>query len=183
MLFSPDGTGSAAPVATGGPEFDLTRYGGRARTPFDAASTFDREFDVVLDDWLGFYDGAFALRQTVNGRVYPDTPMHVVSTGDLIRMRFTNRGDEHHPMHLHGHHFLVLSRNGTRPTGSPVWLDTVNVRAGEVWEIGFRADNPGVWMDHCHNFRHAALGMVLHLAYANVTTPYLVGGAPGNSPG
>jgi FtsP/CotA-like multicopper oxidase with cupredoxin domain len=63
-----------------------------------------------------------------------------------------------------------------------MWLDTVNVRPGEIWEIGFRADNPGVWMDHCHNFRHAQLGMVFHLAYENVTTPFLVGGEAGNQP-
>ena len=127
-------------------------------------------------------NGSFALRQTINGRVFPDAPMHMVREGELIKMTFINRGEEDHPMHLHGHHFLVLGKNGNRPTGSPIWLDTVNVAPGETVEIGFRADNPGIWMDHCHNLTHTALGMVLHLAYENVTSPYLVGGAAHNHP-
>jgi FtsP/CotA-like multicopper oxidase with cupredoxin domain len=49
-------------------------------------------------------------------------------------------------------------------------------------EIAFKADTPGVWMDHCHNLPHAADGLVAHLAYAGVTTPFRVGGRPGNAP-
>jgi FtsP/CotA-like multicopper oxidase with cupredoxin domain len=67
---------------------------------------------------------------------------------------------------------LVLSRNGKAVTGSPLWLDTFDVRPGEVWKVAFRADNPGVWMNHCHNLGHAAAGMALHLEYDGVTTPF-----------
>jgi FtsP/CotA-like multicopper oxidase with cupredoxin domain len=38
--------------------------------------------------------------------------------------------------------------------------------------VAFRADNPGVWMNHCHNLDHATAGMVLHLRYEGVTSPY-----------
>ena len=61
-------------------------------------------------------------------------------------------------MHLHGHHVLVLSRDGVPATGSPWWTDTLNVRPGESYVVAFRADNPGIWMDHCHNLPHAAEG-------------------------
>jgi hypothetical protein len=37
-----------------------------------------------------------------------------------------------------------------------------------------------VWMDHCHNFEHAAGGMTTHLAYHGITEPYLAGRATGN---
>lgn len=181
ILFSPDGSGDRAPKL-GGPEFDPMAYGSSQATPLDAGSAFDRSYDVALDEQFGWYDGQFAARMTVNGAVFPDAPMHLVAEGDLVRMRFTNRGDQHHPIHVHGHHFLVLARNGARPTGSPVWLDTLNVRPGEIFEIGFRADNPGVWMDHCHNFAHARTGMVLHLVYEHVATPFVVGGGAGNQP-
>lgn len=72
-----------------------------------------------------------------------------------------NRSHNDHPMHLHGHHVLVLSRNGTPVSGSPggPWADTVEVLPGEAVEVAFRADNPGIWgiwMDHCHNQRPAA---------------------------
>ncbi|WP_328404951.1 multicopper oxidase domain-containing protein [Streptomyces sp. NBC_00390] len=62
--------------------------------------------------------------------------------------------------------------NGEAVTGSTWWTDTLNVAPGESYEIDFSADNPGVWMDHCHNFEHAESGMIMHLAYDDVTTPY-----------
>ena len=100
----------------------------------------------------------------------------------MVKMRFINRGSEDHPMHLHGHHMTILSKNGVPASGSPLAVDTVLVRPGEVWEVGFEADNPGLWMDHCHDLRHARLGLVLHLAYVDVTTPFQIGGHAGNHP-
>jgi FtsP/CotA-like multicopper oxidase with cupredoxin domain len=63
-----------------------------------------------------------------------------------------------HPMHLHGHVFLVLSRNG-KPVERKEWRDTVLVPARETAEIAFLADNPGDWMFHCHVLDHDAGGM------------------------
>ena len=44
------------------------------------------------------------------------------------------------------------------------------------------ADNPGMWMDHCHILEHAAVGMVLHLMYDNVMPSYEAGKRSGNLP-
>ncbi|MCW3844511.1 multicopper oxidase domain-containing protein [Micromonospora yasonensis] len=41
---------------------------------------------------------------------------------------------------------------------------------------------PGIWMDHCHNLDHAAEGMVTHLVYDAVTTPYEIGDGACNHP-
>jgi FtsP/CotA-like multicopper oxidase with cupredoxin domain len=182
LLLSPDGHGDAAPVPTDAPTFDPAHYGEPAPTPFTAASRFDRRFRLVLDDGPGFYDGHFGLLPKINGHVFPATPMLMVGQGDLVETTFVNRSHNDHPMHLHGHHVLVLSRNGRPTSGSPWWADTVEVLPGEVVEVAFRADNPGIWMDHCHNLQHAAQGMVLHLGYAGVTSPYQVGHATGNRP-
>jgi FtsP/CotA-like multicopper oxidase with cupredoxin domain len=57
-------------------------------------------------------------------------------------------------------------------TGSPLWMDTFDVRPGEVWQVAFRANNPGMWMNHCHNLGHSAQGMALHLGYAGINTPF-----------
>jgi FtsP/CotA-like multicopper oxidase with cupredoxin domain len=84
-------------------------------------------------------------------------------------------------MHLHGHHAVVLSRDGVKATGSPWWFDSLNVKDGETFVVAFVADNPGIWMDHCHNLKHAQQGLVTHLMYEGVTTPYRVGHA-GNEP-
>ena len=71
-------------------------------------------------------------------------------------MTISNDSGDVHPMHLHGHHAVVLSRNGVPSTGSPWWVDSLNVADGDTYEIAFVADNPGIWMDHCHNLEHAA---------------------------
>ena len=76
----------------------------------------------------------------------------------------------------------MLSRNGKDVTGSPWWFDSLEVQKGETFEIAFVADNPGIWMDHCHNLKHAAQGMVTHLMYEGVTTPYKLGSDSGNEP-
>nr|WP_225953068.1 multicopper oxidase domain-containing protein [Kibdelosporangium phytohabitans] len=66
----------------------------------------------------------------------------LVRENEIIRTTLVNRGHEVHPMHLHGHHALVLSRNGLPATGSPWWTDTLDIRPGEVFEVAFVADNP-----------------------------------------
>jgi FtsP/CotA-like multicopper oxidase with cupredoxin domain len=104
--------------------------------------------------------------------------MLMVAEGDTVWMRITNRGLMDHPMHLHGHRVLVLSRNGTPTSGSSWWTDTLNVAPGEIFEIAFVADNSGMWMDHCHNASHAAVGMITHLAYTDITTTYTATHAP-----
>ena len=77
-----------------------------------------------------------------------------------------------HPMHLHGHHAVVIARNAEPATGSPVWVDSIDVEDGESVDLAFKADNPGIWMDHCHNLPHAAEGLVAHLMYEGVSTPF-----------
>ncbi len=65
----------------------------------------------------------------------------------------------HHPIHLHGHSFRVISRNG-QPTRHKEWQDTVLMAPREQVEIAFVADNPGGWMFHCHILEHQAGGMM-----------------------
>ena len=102
---------------------------------------------------------------SINGHLFPDVPMFLVDEGDVVRVRIENHSGEVHPMHLHGHHAVVLSRDGGAATGSPWWVDSLDVENGETYEIAFVADNPGIWMDHCHNLTHAAQGLVAHLMY------------------
>ncbi len=163
-----NGDAAFALDTAGWPELDLLSYGTPAPTPFGPDSRFDRDFTLVLDRGLAMVNGVPMLAQTVNGLGYPNIPDERVRHGDLVRFTVVNRSIETHPWHLHGHRVLVL---GT--TGSPLWLDTFDVRPGEVWRVAFRADNPGVWMNHCHNLDHAAQGMALHLTYEGVGTPHL----------
>jgi len=161
--------------------FDPTTYGSPQPVP-GMTGEYDVSTTIVLDRLPRVVHGRPALAQTVNGGVYPDIPPIMVAEGDLVRMRVVNRSFETHPMHPHGHHVLVLSVNGRAPTGSPLWLDTFDVQPGEVWEVALRADNPGIWMDHCHNLEHASAGMMFHLAYAGVSTPFSHGPGSPNVP-
>ena len=145
------------------------------------AGAFDVERTVILDRLPRLISGVPNYAYTVDGRVYPYIEPTIVEPGDTVRLRLVNRSFETHPMHPHGHAVRVLSVDGRVPV-QPLWLDTFDVGPGEVWEVALYADNPGIWMDHCHNLEHAALGMVTHLAYRGITTPFSHGGPAGNAP-
>jgi len=180
VLGEAGGSGVAATKAP--TEFvDPLSYGSPRPLDFDPESA-TRSFEYVVGRRPGFLDGKPGLWWTVNGSMYPDLPMFTVAEGDVVRMRIENDSGDVHPMHLHGHHAVVLSRDGEAATGSPWWVDSLNVEDGETYEIAFVADNPGVWMDHCHNLPHAAQGLVAHVMYDGYTTPYTIGGAGGNRP-
>lgn len=179
-----EGTGNAAaPPAVRQPVrvLDLLSYGSRTSLAFDADAA-DRRFDYVIGRRPGLIDGRPGMYWTVNGRLYPDVPMFHVTEGDVVRFRIVNESSESHPMHLHGHHVVVLSRDGVPSTGAPWWVDSLEVAPGEEFEVAFVADNPGIWMDHCHNLPHAIEGLVAHLSYDGVTSPYLLGGGVHNQP-
>jgi FtsP/CotA-like multicopper oxidase with cupredoxin domain len=162
-------------------ELDLLSYGSPTPIGFDPREA-DRRFDYSIGRRPGFLDGMPGLYWTINGHLFPDVPMFMVAEGDVVRMTLENHSGEAHPMHLHGHHAVVLSRNGVPASGSPWWVDSLDVASGDSYEIAFVADNPGIWMDHCHNLPHAAEGLVAHLAYTGVTTPFRIGGQADNEP-
>ncbi len=177
------GEGAEGVTETAAPHdfVDLLQYGAPTPLDFDPnAST--RDFEYVVDRRPGLLDGKPGLWWTVNGHMYPDVPMFAVAEGDIVRMTIANHSGEVHPMHLHGHHAVVLARDGEPATGSPWWVDSLNVRDGETYDIAFVADNPGIWLDHCHNLPHASEGLLAHLMYIGYTTPYMLGGASGNQP-
>jgi FtsP/CotA-like multicopper oxidase with cupredoxin domain len=174
-------TGTVAATPEPSATLDPLSYGTPAPLGFDPAQA-DRHFQYRIGRRIGFLDGKPGIWWTIDGHLFPDVPMFMVSTGDIVRMTISNSSGEVHPMHLHGHHAVVLSRNGVAATGSPWWIDSLDVADGDTYEIAFVADNPGIWVDHCHNLRHAADGLIAHLAYTDVTTPYRVGGKAGNHP-
>jgi FtsP/CotA-like multicopper oxidase with cupredoxin domain len=182
VVFSRDGKTPPPPVSPPGPLFDPLAYGRPAPTPFSESSDFDRRFHLTIGRKPGFFDGRPGMQWTINGRIFPRVPTFAVRTGDLVEMTIANHSGSVHPMHLHGHHVLVLSRNGVSPSGSPWWADTLNVRPHQGYVVAFRADNPGIWMDHCHNLKHAATGLTMHLAYAGFATPFRVGDSAHNHP-
>jgi FtsP/CotA-like multicopper oxidase with cupredoxin domain len=180
-------TGSGPEPATAdfrrGTELDLFAGGGAgaAKAVHNVpAPAWTRTAIMVLDRQLRFVNGAPRYAYTVNGAAYPQIEPLIVDAGDTIELTVVNRTAEPHPMHPHGHHVQVLSRNGQAPQNNLMRMDTFDVLPGEVWEVLLTADNPGIWMDHCHNLDHAAEGMMMHLQYRGYSSPFLHGGDSGN---
>ena len=85
-------------------------------------------------------------------------PMFTLKRGNSYRWKIKNDTAWDHPMHLHGHHFRILSRNGKAEPHRP-WADTVLLHLDETAEVAFVADNPGDWLFHCHVLEHHTGGM------------------------
>jgi FtsP/CotA-like multicopper oxidase with cupredoxin domain len=86
-------------------------------------------------------------------------PLFRVDRGRSCILDFRNETAWWHPMHLHGHSFHVLDRDGVRVPHDE-WGDTVLVRPRERVRVAFVADNPGDWMLHCHVMAHQVGGLM-----------------------
>jgi FtsP/CotA-like multicopper oxidase with cupredoxin domain len=74
-------------------------------------------------------------------------------------LSFINETAWWHPMHLHGHSFEILRRNGVEVPFRQ-WGDTVLLAPKDRVECAFVADNPGDWMLHCHVMDHQMTGLM-----------------------
>lgn len=144
------------------PEFTFVDYGSSEESEFSLDQNYDVEYEMDLNTAMDDGDMAF----TVNGKTFPDTDNINVQEGDLVKVKLINNSmADDHPMHLHGHFFQVLSKNGQPLEGSSIIKDTVNLRPGDEYVIAFKADNPGNWLFHCHDLHHATAGMVNMVKY------------------
>lgn len=86
-------------------------------------------------------------------------PLLTLERGKSYVLAMSNETAWWHPMHLHGHAFRVIGRNGVQ-TRYREWQDTVLMAPREKVEVAFVADNPGDWMFHCHILEHQESGMM-----------------------
>jgi FtsP/CotA-like multicopper oxidase with cupredoxin domain len=87
------------------------------------------------------------------------TPLLTLKLGRSYVLALRNQTAWWHPIHLHGHSFRVLSRNGAAVPHRQ-WGDTVLLAPREVVKVAFVADNPGDWMLHCHVMDHQISGLM-----------------------
>lgn len=98
-----------------------------------------------------------------------------VAMGEVEIWEFFNPSQEIHPMHVHGAHFQVLERNGSREIAPEErgWKDTILLFPYDRVQILLRFDaHPGMFMLHCHNLEHEDDGMMMNFM---VTPPASVG--------
>ncbi|MFJ7203372.1 multicopper oxidase family protein [Streptomyces sp. NPDC098789] len=151
------GSGAAPTAATRPAELaappltaDRLRAAGAAAL---AARGPDRTLRIKLTGGMAAYDWAF------DGKPYAADQRHPVKAGERVRLEFNNSTTMWHPLHLHGHTFAL----GGQPGGAR--KDTAVILPGATLTADFDADNPGLWMLHCHNVYHAEAGMMTVLGY------------------
>ncbi|KAM0323902.1 hypothetical protein ACHAQA_008483 [Verticillium albo-atrum] len=113
-----------------------------------------------------------------DARVYgTHTISHVLRHHDVIELILNNADDGKHPFHLHGHNFQVVYRSppdagvyidddANVPPAFPMRRDTVFAEPNGNFVLRFRADNPGVWLFHCHIEWHMDQGLVATIVEA-----------------
>jgi len=113
----------------------------------------DRTVKLQLTGGMMKYDWAF------DKKPYSADQRHPVRAGERVRLVFSNSTSMWHPVHLHGHTFgLANVAGGPRK-------DTAIVLPNGTLTVDLDADNPGLWMVHCHNVYHSEAGMMTVLGY------------------
>jgi hypothetical protein len=101
---------------------------------------------------------------SMNGVPLSEADKIKISNKEVTRITFNNLTMMHHPMHLHGHFFRVINKNGDY---SPL-KHTVNVPPMQKITIEFYGndgDEAGDWFFHCHILYHLMGGMARVVSY------------------
>ncbi|MCW8399420.1 multicopper oxidase domain-containing protein [Legionella sp. PATHC038] len=84
--------------------------------------------------------------------------------GKRYRMVFTNTSMMYHPMHIHGHWFIL--RKG-EDAYDPL-LHTISVPPGATMTADIDTDASGQWFFHCHLLYHMMAGMARSFQYTTL---------------
>jgi CopA family copper-resistance protein len=104
---------------------------------------------------------------TVGGKSFTEAETINVRRGEKVRFTFVNETMMHHPMHLHGHFFRLVTAAGSL---SPM-KHTADVPPMTSRTIEFAADEPGDWIMHCHMLYHMEVGMARVVHYEDAPEP------------
>jgi len=89
----------------------------------------------------------------------------LIEPGKRYRIIFTNNTMMHHPMHLHGHFFILRNGHGAHDP----FLHTIDVPPGATVVADFDADASGQWFFHCHFLYHMMAGMSRVFQYTTIS--------------
>jgi manganese oxidase len=128
----------------------------------------DHDFGIILQEWVVLPANTVPNTAgmefnwlTFNGVSGPAITPMIARLGSRVRLRIVNLGMDHHPIHLHGHQFVVTGTEGGRAPES-TWcpMNTVLVGVAQARVIEFDAKYPGAWMLHCHLPHHMMNSMM-----------------------
>ncbi len=98
----------------------------------------------------------------LNGVPFYKAKPIMIKHGEWYRIIFTNNTMMHHPMHIHGHWFVLRNGHGAYDPK----LHTIDVPPGETVVADFDANETGQWFFHCHNLAHMKAGMANIFRYS-----------------
>jgi FtsP/CotA-like multicopper oxidase with cupredoxin domain len=97
---------------------------------------------------------------TFNSRAYPGIDPMVARLGERVRIRVGNLTMTNHPVHLHGHEFVVTGTDGGWiPASARMPEVTTDIGVGQMKTLEFSATAPGDWVFHCHKSHHTMNAM------------------------
>ena len=92
---------------------------------------------------------------TFNSRAFPGIDSMIVRQNDRVRIRIGNLTMTNHPVHLHGHEFVVTGTDGGWTPPASRWPEvTTDIAVGQMRAIEFAATDEGDWAFHCHKSHH-----------------------------
>ena len=95
-----------------------------------------------------------------NSRIFPGIDPLVVRHMDKVRIRVGNLTMTNHPIHLHGHEFLITGTDGgPTPKSTRQYEVTADIAVGQMRQMDFLADEEGDWAFHCHKSHHTMNAM------------------------
>ncbi len=98
---------------------------------------------------------------SMNGVPLAEADKIKIKGNQVTRITLNNLTMMHHPMHLHGHFFRVINKNGEY---SPL-KHTVNIAPMQSVTIEFYGNEYGDWFFHCHILYHMIGGMARVFSY------------------
>ncbi|MGP9818625.1 multicopper oxidase family protein [Salinarimonas sp. NSM] len=101
---------------------------------------------------------AWAVNGVADDGAHAMPPLLTVESGRSVVLDLVNETAWWHPIHLHGHAFRILERDGAPEPHAPL-ADTALMAPRERMRIAFVAEGAGAWLLHCHVLEHQAGGM------------------------
>ncbi|WP_295816782.1 multicopper oxidase domain-containing protein [uncultured Deinococcus sp.] len=135
---------------------DMGMYGALVIEPREGqAVPWTGEHTVILDEWDSRQSPDAAVHDPhpdlflVNGRTFPLIPDVHVPEGQTDVLRVIHMGAAPHSLHLHGHAFLVIAKDG-HDLPAPYAADTLPVLPGERYDVLVKGRD-GTFPLHDHN--------------------------------
>lgn len=161
--------------------FDLIKF-----TMFEDRTQLHHTLETSYPLLYRFYEGDCSTLMESDAYLQP-----MIRLGETVDLIVNNHKFLNHPVHLHGHYFHILSFSdhenfpyasvaeavennyGALNIDNPPYSDVAMVAVGGHVVLRIYANNPGIWLFHCHNIGHllGGMGAVLFESLSEIPPP------------